>query len=78
MWCVYGLLLNNGDIYKGCTNNIEGRLKKHREGKVKCTALHLPFEFLFYVALEERKKAFRFEKYLKSGSGGALINRHFL
>jgi len=47
MWGVYGLLLNNGDIYKGCTNNIEGRLKKHREGKVKCTALHLPFKFLF-------------------------------
>jgi len=30
------------------------------------------------VALEERKKAFQFEKYLKSGSGRAFINRHFL
>ena len=78
MWYVYGLLLNNGDIYKGCTNKIEERLTQHRDGKVECTRLHLPFKVLFYVAFEERYKAFKFEKYLKSGSGRSFLNRHFL
>ena len=78
MWYVYGLLLNTGEIYKGCTNNIEERLEQHRNGKVECTRLHLPFKFLFFVAFEDRGKAFRFEKYLKSGSGRAFIKRHFL
>jgi len=78
MWYVYGLLLSNAEIYKGCTIDIEDRLPQHAAGKVDATKFHLPFKFLFYVALEDRHKAFKFEKYLKSGSGRAFIKKHFL
>ena len=31
----------------------------------------------FYIALQDKYKAFELEKYLKSGSGRAFIKKHF-
>ena len=78
MWYVYGLLLSNNDVYKGCTNELEERLKQHAAGKVECTMKYLPFKFLFAIAIQDRIKAFKLEKYLKTGSGRAFIKKHFL
>jgi hypothetical protein len=37
----------------------------------------LPVEFVFYCAFENKYKAFEFEKYLKSGSGRALMQKDY-
>lgn len=73
---VYSLKCNDG-FYIGCTDNIEERLKRHKNGYVSATKDRLPVSLEFYIMIEDKHKAFKFEKYLKSGSGRAFIKRHF-
>jgi predicted GIY-YIG superfamily endonuclease len=78
MQYVYILLLNNGDYYKGCTNNLKERLKQHEEGKVTATKDFLPFSLITYIVFTNKYTAFNFEKYLKSGSGIAFMYKRLI
>ena len=62
--------------YIGCTNDLKDRVERHKKGQVTATSNRLPTELEFYFALNDKNKAFKFEKYLKSGSGRAFINKH--
>jgi predicted GIY-YIG superfamily endonuclease len=44
---------------------------------VPATKDKIPVELVFYCAFKEKLKAFRFEKYLKSGSGRATMFKRF-
>ena len=58
---------------------LENRIeKKGIKGNVLATAKRLPVKIDFYLAINDKYKAFEFEKYLKSGSGRAFINKHFV
>lgn len=48
------------------------------EGNVLATKNRLPISIEFYFAIIDKYKAFEFEKYLKSGSGRAFINKHLV
>ena len=63
--------------YTGITQNYKIRLSLHNNGKVKHTSKHAPWELNLLIWFSEPKKAFHFEKYLKSGSGRAFTKRHF-
>ncbi len=76
MYYIYSLKCKDG-FYIGCTDNIEDRLTRHQKGQAPATASRLPISLEFYFAVEDRYKAFAFEKYLKSGPGRAFINKHF-
>lgn len=76
MFYVYSLKCKDG-FYIGCTDDINSRIKRHKQGHVPATVNRLPIELEFYLAIENRHKAFNFEKYLKSGSGQAFLKRHF-
>lgn len=76
MYYVYSLKCKDGH-YIGCTENLKDRLDRHEKGQVPATAKRLPIKLDFYVAIEDKYKAFGFEKYLKSGSGRAFIKKHF-
>lgn len=65
-------------LYIGSTHDLRQRLKKHNEGRSPHTAKFRPWTLIAYVAFAEEKTAVAFEKYLKSGSGRAFVNRHFL
>lgn len=78
MHYVYILQLSNGDYYKGCTNNIEERLKRHQNGNVESPKNYLPASLISYTVFFDQKKAYAYEKYLKSGSGRAFLNRHLI
>ncbi|HEY6436370.1 MAG TPA: GIY-YIG nuclease family protein [Ignavibacteriaceae bacterium] len=78
MWFVYILKCNNGDYYKGCTNDLNKRLAKHQHGKVESTCENLPVEMVSYIAFTDKNKAFKFEKYLKSGSGRAFLKKRLV
>ncbi|MFI5205181.1 MAG: GIY-YIG nuclease family protein [Flavobacteriales bacterium] len=67
MWYVYLLRCTDGKIYTGCTNNMEERLKRHKNATVRFTKSRLPVELITYVVFIDKYKAFEFEKYLKSG-----------
>lgn len=75
MYYVYSLKCHDG-YYIGCTDNLQERLERHRKGHVPATVNRLPVELDFYFVIKDKYKAFQFEKYLKSGSGRAFINKH--
>jgi predicted GIY-YIG superfamily endonuclease len=73
---VYSLKCKDG-YYIGCTDDLNDRLRRHKNGNVPATKSRLPVELDFYIALGNKYKAFELEKYLKSGSGRAFTKKHF-
>jgi predicted GIY-YIG superfamily endonuclease len=78
MWYVYFLLLSNGDVYVGSTNDLRRRVAAHRTGYVRSTRLYLPIELKCYVAVPTERAARALEQYFKSGSGKAFAKKRFL
>lgn len=76
IWKVYILRCSDGKYYVGCTSNLQQRLKAHDQGRVKFTSTRLPIELIVSIAFSNRHRAYRFEKYLKSGSSKAFAYRH--
>ncbi len=75
---VYLLKCSDGTTYTGCTSNLEQRLSAHNKGEVGYTKTRLPIELITYIYFSDKVKSFQFEKYLKSGSGKAFLNKRFL
>ncbi|MFN7260807.1 MAG: GIY-YIG nuclease family protein [Cyclobacteriaceae bacterium] len=78
MQFVYILKCVDNTFYTGCTNDIDARLARHLHGYVEYTKFRLPVELVFYCTFKNKEDAFSFEKYLKSGSGIAFRNKHFI
>ena len=78
MWFVYILKCADDKHYTGCTSNLEERLARHQRGCIQYTKTRLPVELVTYIAFSDKYKAFDFERYLKSGSGRAFLNKRFL
>ena len=64
--------------YVDSTRDLQQRLRDHNEGRCPHTAKFRPWTLIAYFTFLQERTAIAFEKYLKSGSGRALINRHFL
>lgn len=77
MYYVYSLKCNDG-YYIGCTDDLKERINRHQKGQVPATAKRLPIKLDFYLAVNNKYTAFNFEKYLKSGSGRAFLNKHLV
>ncbi len=75
MHYVYSLKCRDG-YYIGCTDDLVDRINRHKRGYVIATAKKFPIKLEFYFAIEDKYKAFDFEKYLKTGSGRAFIKKH--
>lgn len=78
MWFVYILKCSDDSNYTGCTNNLNNRIERHSKGYVSYTKSRLPIKLVTYIAFPDKYQAYKFEKYLKSGSGRAFTKRHFL
>ncbi|MFA6272349.1 MAG: GIY-YIG nuclease family protein [Patescibacteria group bacterium] len=78
MWFVYGLTCKDNSLYIGSTNNIKRRIKEHQQGKSLGIKGRLPVKLSFYIAIGSEKVARSLEKYLKSGSGKAIIKKRIL
>jgi len=77
MWYyVYILELSNSKHYVGCTVNLKERFNRHSSGRVKSTKPHLPVKLLWCCSFPNRYMAYKFERYMKSGSGRAFASRH--
>jgi len=77
MYYIYSLRCRDG-FYIGCTDNLKDRLERHQKGCVPATSNRLPIKLDFYFGISDKYKAYKFEKYLKSGSGRAFLKRHLL
>ena len=78
MYTVYILKCSDEKPYTGCTENLEERLQRHNNGYVPATENRRPIRLVTYIVFDDKYKAFGFEKYLKSGSGRAFINKHLI
>ncbi len=78
MWYVYILLCADGSFYTGCTTDVERIITEHNSHKVHYTKIRTPVILKTYLAFTDKYLAFEFEKYLKTGSGIAFRNKHFL
>jgi predicted GIY-YIG superfamily endonuclease len=54
------------------------RILDHTKGKVKSTEYRIPVELVTFIAFNKKYSAYHFEKYLKSGSGRAFMNKRFI
>jgi hypothetical protein len=52
--------------------------KKHSKGDVISTKQRLPVEIWTFIVFNDKYRAYNFEKYLKSGSGRAFMNKRFV
>jgi len=67
------------NLYKGYTANLEQRMDQHNFNNTSHTdKTDGPFKLLWSCAFTDKIKAIEFEKYLKSGSGRAFINKHLI
>jgi len=64
-------------IYIGCTQNFDKRLSNHNCGTTPHTEKYKPWELVTYSVFEDREIAYKFEEYLKSGSGRAFAKKRF-
>jgi len=78
MWYVYGLKRRDASLYIGSTDDIYRRLREHRDGRSKSTASLLPVSLEFSIAVKTEKIARNLEKYLKTGSGRAVLKKRIL
>jgi putative endonuclease len=58
------------------TRDLKQRLAQHNLARSKQTSKFPPWLLVAYFAFAREKTAIAFEKYLKSGSGGAFLKRH--
>ena len=67
--------LESKHYYTGITEDLKARLAKHNAGEVPHTSKFKPWRLKTYIAFDDEKQAFEFEKYLKSGSGRAFAKK---
>ena len=65
-------------LYIGSTQDLEGRIKEHNQGKSQYSKIYAPWELEVCIQFKTQNLAASFERYLKSGSGHAFLKRHLL
>lgn len=69
---------NSEKHYIGITIDLKKRLKEHNDTKSEYTKKFIPWKIETFIAFKNRLLAEKFEKYLKSGSGYAFLNKHLI
>lgn len=82
MWFVYILYSQkDGNLYVGCTQDLNKRLKRHNAGTVICTRNRRPLALIHSEKFQNKKDAFDHERFLKSLWAGRFkknIRRQYL
>ena len=78
MYYVYFLKsLKNGDLYIGSTEDVNNRLKKHNDGKVKSTKFYRPWQLLDIETYNTRSEAVRRERFLKNHQQKEILKKKY-
>lgn len=64
--------------YTGVSKDLKRRINEHYSGNSDFTSWSGPYELIWYCGFKEKKKAYDFEKYLKSSSGFAFRNKRLV
>lgn len=63
---IYILRMDNGNYYTGITNDLDRRVREHRNGGSKSTRRYLPVEIVWIKIVESREEARKLEVKIKS------------
>ena len=61
--------LKDGNLYVGCTANIDKRFAQHMRGGVRSTKGRLPLELVHKEEYSDKYEAFRKERFYKTPEG---------
>jgi predicted GIY-YIG superfamily endonuclease len=64
-------------FYVGVTKDLRARFQKHNAGDVSHTSKYAPWRVRTYLGFSDEKRAYDFERYLKSASGRAFAKKRF-
>lgn len=73
MYFVYVLKNNKDRWYIGQTNNLDLRLERHNNDKIRSTKNHGPWKIFHKEEFKTRSDAMRREEFLKSGRGRLFL-----
>lgn len=65
--------IKDGKHYIGATSDIENRLIEHNSGMVESTKERKPLELVYFEGCKDKNKAFKREKYFKTGFGRKFL-----
>lgn len=65
-------------FYVGYILDVQSILKKHNEGGSVYTADNKPWELIWHCSFNDKMKAIEFERYLKSHSGRAFMQKRLV
>jgi putative endonuclease len=60
-------------VYIGMTEDVERRVQRHNDGKVKSTKSRIPFALVHQEHFSDRSTARKREKFFKSGIGRKVL-----
>lgn len=72
---VYILHCKDGMPYTGFTKNLKDRMSRHRRGSVPAIKNRRPIKLVTYIGFDDKYRAIAYEKYLKTGSGRAVLHK---
>ncbi|OGY45686.1 MAG: endonuclease [Candidatus Buchananbacteria bacterium RIFCSPHIGHO2_02_FULL_38_8] len=76
MYYVYILKsLNSDGYYIGHAKDLNIRLERHNDGKVRSTKSRRPWKVIYTENFNTKQEAYRREKQIKSYKGGAAFKR---
>ena len=78
-WFVYILKsLSKKFLYIGSTNSLERRFIEHNSGFVQSTKAFRPLKIIAFIGVETEQQARDLERYLKTGSGKAILKKRII
>ncbi len=72
-YTTYILKDDDGNLYKGMTNNMERRLKEHKSGHTKTTSRMKNLELAYFEEFDNFHDARKRELYFKSSAGRRFL-----
>ncbi|MDQ5938583.1 MAG: putative endonuclease [Patescibacteria group bacterium] len=78
MFTVYVLKsVKDGNLYIGCTANLENRLRYHNAGHVKSTKSRIPMKLVYFEYYNDKYLAYAKEKFYKTAKGKKELRDKF-
>ncbi len=78
MYFVYIIKCSDETLYIGLTHKIRKRIREHTNHECKSTKYRTPVRLIWFCVFPDKFIAARFEKYLKSHSGKAFLNKRLV
>jgi putative endonuclease len=67
----------DGNLYIGCTEDIQERLQQHNAGRARSTKSRIPFVLIYTEEYRDKYEAFRMERFYKTAKGKRELRKKY-